>query len=272
MEVRTVPQKPDIVLQLTKDDVEKGMKMTYLFDAKYRIDKKNGSGVDLPPEDAINQMHRFRDAIYYHDYTSDQFKKEVIGGYILFPGDGAPNQVQLSRFYKSIEEVNIGAFPLRPKDADNRALLEDFIKSLILTGSATTISKVIPQKGTIVNVPNRVLIGLAKGNIQKFENRIADLYYTGPRFPSTISLDNLHFFIPYFKDRGIRDVYEITKIRTITGREAKQTEDADDDLRLAFHLKFHHALSEDFIKIDTSKMVSYTFVDTYFEKLDSLFV
>ena len=272
LEVRTVPQKPDIVLQLTKDDVEKGMKMTYLFDAKYRIDKKDGSGVDLPPEDAINQMHRFRDAIYYHDYTSDQLKKEVIGGYILFPGDGAPKQVQLSRFYKSIEEVNIGAFPLRPKDADNRALLEDFIKSLILTGSATTISKVIPQKGTIVNVPNRVLIGLAKGNIRKFENRIADLYYTGPRFPSTISLDNLHFFIPYFKDRGIRDVYEITKIRTITGREAKQTEDASDDLRLAFHLKFHHALSEDFIKIDTSKMVSYTFVDTYFEKLDSLFV
>lgn len=272
LEVRTVPQKPDIVLQLTKDDVEKGMKMTYLFDAKYRIDKKDGSGVDLPPEDAINQMHRFRDAIYYRDYTSDQLKKEVIGGYILFPGDGAPNQVQLSRFYKSIEEVNIGAFPLRPKDADNRTLLEGFIKSLILTGSATTISKVIPQKGTIVNVPNRVLIGLAKGNIQKFENKIADLYYTGPRFPSTISLDNLHFFIPYFKDRGIRDVYEITKIRTITGREAKQTEDAGDDLRLAFHLKFHHALSEDFIKIDTSKMASYTFVDTYFEKLDSLFV
>ena len=272
LEVRTVPQKPDIVLQLTKDDVEKGMKMTYLFDAKYRIDKKDGSGVDLPPEDAINQMHRFRDAIYYRDYTSDQLKKEVIGGYILFPGDGAPNQVQLSRFYKSIEEVNIGAFPLRPKDADNRALLEEFIKSLILTESATTISKVIPQKGTIVNVPNRVLIGLAKGNIQKFEDRIADLYYTGPRFPSTISLDNLHYFIPYFKDRGIRDVYEITKIRTITGREAKQTEDAGDDLRLAFHLKFHHALSEDFIKIDTSKMVSYTFVDTYFEKLDSLFV
>jgi hypothetical protein len=143
---------------------------------------------------------------------------------------------------------------------------------LILTESATTISKVIPQKGTIVNVPNRVLIGLAKGNIQKFEDRIADLYYTGPRFPSTISLDNLHYFIPYFKDRGIRDVYEITKIRTITGREAKQTEDAGDDLRLAFHLKFHHALSKDFIKIDTSKMVSYTFVDTYFEKLDSLFV
>ena len=35
--VPTVPQKPDIVLQLTKNDLQKDMKMTYLFDAKYRI-------------------------------------------------------------------------------------------------------------------------------------------------------------------------------------------------------------------------------------------
>lgn len=273
LEVRTVPQKPDIVLQLTKDDVEKGMKMTYLFDAKYRIDKKDGSGVDQPPEDAINQMHRFRDAIYYRDYTSDQLKKEVIGGYILFPGDGAPNQVQLSRFYKSIEEVNIGAFPLRPKDAANRALLEEFVKSLILTESATTISKVIPQKGTIVNVPNRVLIGLVTPSTRKnyyksFEDGEADLYYTGPNFPSTIALHDLHFFIPYFKERGIRDVYEITKIRTIKGSEAKQNGEEGDDLRLAFHLKFHHKLFEEYKAIDTTGMINYTFFDTRFEQLD----
>lgn len=36
--VKTVAQKPDIVLQLVKDDIQQGMKMTYLFDAKYRID------------------------------------------------------------------------------------------------------------------------------------------------------------------------------------------------------------------------------------------
>ena len=271
LEVRTVPQKPDIVLRLTKDDMEKGMKMTYLFDAKYRIDKKDDRNVDTPPEDAINQMHRFRDAIYYKDYTTDQLKKEVIGGYILFPGDGESTDVQVSKFYKSIGEVNIGAFPLKPKNEGNRKLLEQFIKELIDTKSAETISKVIPQKGTFVNVPNRVLIGLVKGNIQKFEDRIADLYYTGPKFPSTISLDNLHFFIPYLKDKGIKDVYEITRIRTITSREAKQNEDEGDDLRLAFHLKYHHTLSDDFIKIDTSKMANYTFIDTYFEELDSLF-
>ena len=72
--VRTVPQKPDIVLQLTKNDLQQGMKMTYLFDAKYRIaDKQNG--VDTPPDDAINQMHRYRDAIYYKEHGSGALKK-----------------------------------------------------------------------------------------------------------------------------------------------------------------------------------------------------
>ena len=274
----TVPQKPDIVLQLTKDDVEKGMKMTYLFDAKYRIDKKDSNNVDLPPEDAINQMHRFRDAIYYRDYDSQQLKKEVIGGYILFPGDGDPTEVQMSKFYQSIQEVNIGAFPLRPKNEVNRKLLEQFIKDLIETKSAVTISKVIPQKGTTVFVPNRVLIGLVspspkRGYNQSFEDGNADLYYTGPNFPSTIALHDLHFFIPYFKDKGIRDVYEITKIRTIKGSEAKQLgggEEESDDIRLAFHLRFHHKTSDEIQRIDTSKMINYTFIDTNFEELETL--
>ena len=276
--VPTVPQKPDIVLQLTKNDVEKGMKMTYLFDAKYRISGKE-NGVDTPPNDAINQMHRYRDAIYYRDYDSKQLKKEVIGGYILFPGDGDSTEVQMSKFYKSIQEVNIGAFPLRPKNDNNRKLLEDFIKRLIETKSSETISKVIPQKGTTVFVPNRVLIGLVTKSPRRdynksFEDGNADLYYTGPNFPSTILLHDLHFFVPYFKDRGIRDVYEITKIRTIKGSEAKQfnpNEQHPDDIRLAFHLRFHHKISDDFMKINTAEMVNYTFIDTDFERLTALF-
>lgn len=142
----TVAQKPDIVLQLTKDDLQKGMKMTYLFDAKYRIEGRV-NGVDVPPEDAINQMHRYRDAIYYKEYSSEELKKEVIGGYILFPGDGQKADVEVSKFYRSIGEVNIGAFPLRPKDAKNRDLLVKFIESLIGKTASDLLDNSIPQKG-----------------------------------------------------------------------------------------------------------------------------
>ena len=276
--VPTVPQKPDIVLQLTKDDVQKGMKMTYLFDAKYRIEGKDSHGVDTPPNDAINQMHRYRDAIYYKDYSSDALKKEVIGGYILFPGDGEPADVEVSRFYKSIGDVNIGAFPLRPKDEVNRQLLEKFIKELIGMKSSATISNVIPQKGAFMEVGDRVLVSLVKPSNRKnyyedFENGCAELYYTGAKFPSTIALHNLHFLVPYFKNRGIRDVYEIVKIRTIKGNEAKQLEgegEQGDDIRLAFELRFSRRLFDDYRKINTEGMIDYAFIDTHFEKLEKL--
>ena len=271
--VPTVPQKPDIVLQLTKNDLQQGMKMTYLFDAKYRIDGKD-KGVDVPPEDAINQMHRYRDAIYYKDYDANTLKKEVIGGYILFPGDGEPNDVAVSKFYKTIKEVNIGAFPLRPKDVENRKLLENFIDELIHTKSYETIAHVIPQKGAYVEVGNRVLIGLVKEDnrlFQAFMDGTATLYYSGKQFPTTIALQDLHFFMPYIKGKGIRDVYEIVKVRTITGKEAKQTDEDDADskvLRLAFELRYVRKQYAEFQPIDTTKMIVYTFVDTTFDKLE----
>ena len=271
--VPTVPQKPDIVLQLTKNDLQQDMKMTYLFDAKYRIDGKD-KGVDVPPEDAINQMHRYRDAIYYKDYDANALKKEVIGGYILFPGDGEPNDVAMSKFYKTIKEVNIGAFPLRPKDVENRKLLANFIDELIHTKSYETIANVIPQKGAYVEVGNRVLIGLVKEDnrlFQAFMDGTATLYYSGKQFPTTIALQDLHFFMPYIKGKGIRDVYEIVKVRTITGKEAKQTDEDDADskaLRLAFELRYVRKQYAEFQPIDTTKMIVHTFVDTTFDKLD----
>lgn len=40
--------------------------------------------MDVPPDDAINQMHRYRDALYYDPKQEGlPIKKEVLGGYIL---------------------------------------------------------------------------------------------------------------------------------------------------------------------------------------------
>ena len=278
--VPTVAQKPDILLQLTKNDLHEGMKFTYLFDAKYRIAGRE-NGVDTPPSDAINRMHRYRDAIYYQrkqsdaEEQSDALKKEVIGGYILFPGDGNSDAVEQAKFHQTIKKVNIGAFPLRPKDKQNRLLLEKFIGELIAHKSQETLSAVIPQKGTFVDVGHRVLIGLVKESSRKdylpsFKESRAKLYYTGSHFPTTIALQNLHYFMPYFKGEGIRDVYEITQIRTITSKEAKQMEGeaGSDELRLAFDLSFVRQHYPTMQPIDTSRMAHRTFIDTTFGQLD----
>ena len=131
----------------------------------------------------------------------------------------------------------------------------------------------------MLEVHDRVLIGLVKPSSRKDYNKkfvesIADLYYTGAKFPTTISLDGLHYFIPYFAEQGIKDVYKITRIRTITAKEAKQDEGTDantSDLRLAFELKFSHKLSDEIRMIKTKGMIDYTFIDTTFDGLMDLY-
>ena len=112
---KTTEQRPDIVLRLSKRDDK--ILYTYLFDAKYRIRDTtipSRNGVDVPPVDAINQLHRYRDAIYYTNASDERLKKEVIGGYVLYPGNLTKEQFTGSYYHKSVDEVNIGAYPLKP--------------------------------------------------------------------------------------------------------------------------------------------------------------
>lgn len=118
-ESMTTIQRPDIVLSLSKTN-DSGMKYTYLFDAKYRIDDNPINKNDVPPEDAINQMHRYRDAIYYTKDGNEReyLKKEIIAGYVLFPGRVSLEALDLDKgnyhYQISNRKIGIGAFPLRP--------------------------------------------------------------------------------------------------------------------------------------------------------------
>jgi len=158
----TTEQRPDIVVTIRKSD---GFVLTYLYDAKYRVqDDKNDceldEGVDIdiadyPLPDAINQMHRYRDAIYYAMKEDERPRgKEIIGGYILFPGRTEGDAIENRYFYKSIKKVNIGAFPLLPADEEHKDdvvlcdLLEKHLKEILMENTAyEQIKDSIPQKG-----------------------------------------------------------------------------------------------------------------------------
>ncbi len=237
VESRTVPQKPDIVLQLTKNDLLKGMKMTYLFDAKYRISDRTSEGVDTPPDDAINQMHRYRDAIYYREHSSKELKKEVIGGYILFPGDGQRAEIEVSKFYKAISEVNIGAFPLRPKDEENRKLLEQFIQGLIGRASADILDDSIPQKGlyyTQEEPKDAVYMILAiDGKVNEgFEsiiNGLASSIIMGRKgMEETEDIQAVRYIAPFKPGGYIQGYYKVVRA------SLKHVSDADYPIRILF--------------------------------------
>lgn len=138
-----VNQEPDIVLEvtlpksadLTKAYSSEEKQFIWLFDAKYRIKTEKNrfddsnediESTDYVPDDAINQMHRYRDALIRlsepHDSKSPSSgnagqspkkSRPVFGAFALYPGffdqATAPNP-----YAAAIEEVGIGAFALLP--------------------------------------------------------------------------------------------------------------------------------------------------------------
>lgn len=204
----TTEQRPDIVVTIKKTD---GFVLTYLYDAKYRVqdDKNDGEldeGVDIdfadyPLPDAINQMHRYRDAIYYAMKEDERpIGKEIIGGYILFPGRTEGDAIENRYFYKSIKQVNIGAFPLLPTDEEHKEeivmcnLLEKHLEEILLDNTAyEQIKNSIPQKGLQYSLrPNEgdslVLVGYAKSKDKDIILKNA-IYYTRAEFePGSLHL------------------------------------------------------------------------------------
>lgn len=155
----TTEQRPDIVLNIRKPSGE--VVLTYLYDAKYRVinDKKldkdfedqdiqendKWKGGDYPPTDAINQMHRYRDAIYYSKEHEPYRSKEIIGGYILFPGRGEDKHIEKRYYSTSIESVNIGAFPLLP---NSDSLLKKHLENILVEyiSPEVHVAKAKPQR------------------------------------------------------------------------------------------------------------------------------
>jgi len=209
----TVNQRPDIVLKITKNDLKDNYVHTYLYDAKYRLaSDENENAPDLPTEDSINQMHRYRDAIYYVAKDRKKPEKEVIGAYILFPGSGELEKIKNLDFYKSIESVNIGAFPLRPNDYTNKILLEEHLSEIIGADTETILREVSPQKESTYESPNPfVLIGFVptEAHAKCFEESQEPFYFTGKAKPTKFGFKNLKYFAPYIKGKGVKSYFEI---------------------------------------------------------------
>lgn len=204
----TTDNRPDIVLSVCKPD---GFELTYLYDAKYRvtdddrlskedadeISDLNQLGADYPPSDAINQMHRYRDAIYYGKKRNERYgfaAKEIIGGYILFPGRGDDESIKKRYYYRSIESVNIGAFPLLP-DHTNPAgegtlLHQHLVKILTAPVAVDLVKDSIPQRGLQYNV----------ANMPAPEDLVLVGYYKTEQLP--IIRKSLWYYVPTALEKG----------------------------------------------------------------------
>lgn len=89
-----------------------------------------------------------------------------------------------------------------------------------------------------VDLTKTVLISLVKTDTAEYyTNQSARIYYTGKEFPSTIEFNDLYYFMPYIKGKGIRDLYYIKNARFGTKQEV-HPKCNDNDLRIVFEIEF----------------------------------
>lgn len=142
-------QKPDILLEVLFPNKQR---FIWLFDAKYRLNSDDGED-DLVPDDAINQMHRYRDALVWAKQDEGK-SRPVFGAYALYPGFF--DQVNMKNPYQAgVDEVGIGAFALLPSQQNQGAIwLRDFFKAQL--GNYLLSSPLIKEESLFVQEQSRI--------------------------------------------------------------------------------------------------------------------
>ncbi len=187
-ELFVTPQQPDIML--TVDDPD-WPSVRLVLDAKYRLDTSpeylERHGFPGPPDDAVNVLHRYRDAILEYDGegASSSPKRTVVQGAVLFPlRPGSPGEFKGSRLWTALERVGIGALPFLPGDTD---YVREWLEQLFTSGGWSLADRAIPHRAQDrawnwrVAAAEPVLVGvLRKDNPQEhLEWLIRErLYYT----------------------------------------------------------------------------------------------
>jgi hypothetical protein len=124
----TGDQKPDIVIRVSENDRPD---LIVVLDAKYRVDAtpefRARHGAPGPPIDAINALHRYRDAIVTDNPGP---VRPVVRGAALFPltVEETPAFQTQSNLYASLSHLGIGALPFLP---GNTSLAAEWLGSLL---------------------------------------------------------------------------------------------------------------------------------------------
>ena len=111
---------------------------------------------------------------------------------------------------------------------------------------------------------NILICNVKKDNWEQYLNGSAKIYYTGKRFPNTVALNKLYYFMPYLSGKGIRDIYYIKIARLGYRKEGQEKEDKK-DLRLVFEIEHVGQLFDDYKKVKLE--IWRTFTDTILSEL-----
>lgn len=165
-------------------------------------------------------------------------------------------KTQTSTIQKNVRQLNL--FNIFNEMADAPLIENSFVSDYPLIYGNERIQSIKNQ-----HFSSNVLIALVnRACTADFEQQKAISYHTGLKFPSTVDIKHLFFFMPYIKGKGIRDLYIIKKAHV--GEYFKNNKTTP-EYRLVFDLEFIGKCFDDYHK--TNLDIWRTFTDTTLNKI-----
>ena len=253
-QVPTVAQKPDNVLSLEKKTVNqagKKVKYEYVFDAKYRVNPalegsdyyNTISHTPGPETDDINTMHRYRDAIVYHN-GADPYERTMFGAYVLFPYTNK-EEYRGHKFFESIEKVNIGGLPFLPSET---SMVQDMLDALIADSpdsafERATLPRGIEDKLAKIDWNQRDMLVGALRNRAQLETCLQHKFYHIPASKIKDTDLPIHYVAIYQsinifgREAGIRYFGEVTKTNVVKRMDIREIPKNSDEASYRFEIK-----------------------------------
>lgn len=179
-------------------------------------------------------------------------------------------EIQLSYYYNSLHNIKVGKIVAMPPRVKPTRIKQLNFFDLIETYADTPIVQNVLTEAkseyclSFDSSKNVLICNVKLDNVKQYFDQSAKIYYTGKRFPSTVALNKLYYFMPYIKRKGIRDLYLI-KIARVGTRKEGQPDNDPNDFRLVFEIEFVKKLFKDYKPIELE--IWHTFTDTTMKDL-----
>ena len=219
---------------------------------KHVVKTKSGRYRRLLPIE-LERMNMFPDNHTLHPEVSDGRRAFLMGNALVC---GVVEQIGKSLYQFIFDEAPVSSRPIfANRDAKpmlDLGLFFDEDKPLVVNR---------PKKQYTLDPAKHLLIGLVKKDNEEYflKEEPTKIYYTGKTktFPSTVAINKLYYFMPYIKEKGVRDLYLI-RVARIGNKAEIHPESNDEEPRLVFELEYLESLPE----YQMVKLYKYWYKDT----------
>lgn len=189
----------------------------------------------------MERLNMFPDNHTYHPEVSDGRRAFLMGNALVC---GVVQEIGRSLYQSIYDEAPVSTHPIHlqrnPRPVLTLDLFTDEEKDLVYNR---------PKKTYQLDASKRLLVGYVKKDNEEYflAEEPTKLYYTDSirKFPSTIALNKLYYFMPYIKGKGVRDIYLIKLLRV--GDKTEVHPEIQKDLkapRFVFELEYLESLPQ----------------------------